>query len=277
MRLTISLASRGRPEILRRTLEQTVQNLRESGTRIVVALDADDETCSGFVFDHPNVVVSVEPREESIGDKWNRAVRVAPADAYMLMGDYTPHATPGFDSETLKAASLFPDGIGLVVNHMANMSFAGMYVATAGLVERMGYLCPPYFPYWFVDHWLDDIGRMIGRVAFADVNFGPYKKPPTQGMREPAFWAMVYDALVFERREIAERIIRSDDFLEPGWRKSMLLGAARLVEERSFMVNGYVRTIPASDRTTDARYERIKARAMLKLAEVAQFIEKEAA
>ena len=273
MSVTISLASRGRPELLKSTLGATGPNIRESGTRIVVLLDEDDEQSTGFAFDHPNVTVSVAPRAESFGHKWNRAVDIAPGSIYVLMADYTPHITPGFDTKVLEAAALFPDGIGVVYNHLANLSFPGMVSATAGLVEKMGYFCPPYFPYWFVDHWIDDIARMIGRVAFAEVDIGRHNKPATQGLQEPAFWAMLYDALVFERREQAFTIIDGEDFIEPAWRKQMLKGASKLVEERSFMINAYVRTIQAPPKPVDARYAALKDKAMAKLAEVAKMLE----
>ena len=56
-----------------------------------------------------------------------------------MQADYTPHITPGWDTKVLEAASVFPDGIGVVYNHLANLSFPGMVTATAELVEKMVY------------------------------------------------------------------------------------------------------------------------------------------
>jgi hypothetical protein len=81
---------------------------------------------------------------------------------------------------------------------------------------------PEIFPYWFVDHWLDDVARMIGRISYAEVAVKMDAKPPTQGMREPAFWAYLFDATTEERREIARKIIDSPDFQETEWRKKLL-------------------------------------------------------
>jgi len=47
-------------------------------------------------------------------------------------------------------------------------------------VDRLGHIFPELFPYWFVDHWTDDIARLIGRLSFADVAHGsiPRRQDP---------------------------------------------------------------------------------------------------
>lgn len=271
MKLTISLATRGRPELLRETVEATVANMIEPGTTLVVCVDHDDLETTKLKFDDPRVIVSVEQREDSFGEKFNRALRVAEADVYMHMVDYAPYRTHGFDRKILDAASLFPDGIGVVYNHMANLSFPSLNAVTERWVELVGYFYPPFFPYWFVDHWLDDLARMTDRIACADVVCDCSRRPGTMERREPAFWATFFDAHIFERREIALRLINHLD--EPPWRKDVLRSRLHLVEERSAMINRMVRGITELDPTTDARYERIKAKAMAKLAKVAPLFE----
>lgn len=273
MKLSITLATRGRPELLRKTLERTLPNIELADTRIVVAVDFDDADTMQIADElrvMPGVIVDIREREDCIGDKWGRAIEAAPADLYGITADYCPIVTPGFDKRIVEAAERFPDGIGVVCDYLANLSFPHIQVATAGLVRLMGgRLYPGYFPYWFVDHWLDDVSKIIGRLTFVDLIVERFPKPETQGMREPAFWASLYDSLFPERVRMALAIITSEEFDEPMWRKRMLVANIPLIEQRSRMINSLVRGMEGTDKTTDARYGRIKAAALAKLQDLA--------
>src|SRR6185437_11835202 len=101
MSLTILLATRGRPDLCCETLEITLRNIALPSTKLVVAMDKDDpqtvDKLSLFALDHPNIKLSVEQREDSLGEKYDRALRY-PAQVYLPMVDYAPHVTPGFDA-----------------------------------------------------------------------------------------------------------------------------------------------------------------------------------
>jgi hypothetical protein len=273
MSLSILLTARSRPELLKWTVETTMPNIRDSDTKLVIAIDDDDtETISAAreLSDNDSCVgYSVRPREETLGAKVNRILTIAPADVYLHMVDYRPHLTPGFDTKILEAASLFPDGIGVVYSHMANLSFPEINAVTAGLVKHMGYFYPPYFPYWFVDHWLDDIARLIGRIAVADVQTDGSRRPGTMDRRDVAWWATFYDAAVIHRRKMAHAIINSPEFQEPEWRKKLLLSHHPLIEERSKMINDSARTTrwQMPPEPVDDRYRRAKAAAQVALRE----------
>lgn len=260
MRLTIALATRGRHEMLAWTINRTMENIGLDDTRLVILADEDDHPTNGLTVRDERVVVSVAPREESLGGKYNRALRLAPADVYMAMVDYAPHVTPGFDAAVLEAARLFPDGIGVIYNHMANLSFPSLNAVTARWAEMTGGIYPEIFPYWFVDHWLDDLARMTDRMACADVRVDVSNRPGTQEQREPTFWGTVFDSLALERRRMANLIIDAMD--EPQWRKAVLRSRMHLVEERSRLINTIVRSMSASEESSDPRYQRIRARAL---------------
>lgn len=265
MSLVIALATRGRPEILKKTLERTLPNIKRPDTSVIVLVDTDDAATLGALWlrQEKRVALSVLDREDSVGGKFNRVLETHPhASAYMVMVDYVAYVTPGFDQKVLDAAALFPDGIGVVYSHMANLSFPYMNSVTRGYVEKTGGIYPEYFPYWFVDHWLDDIARMIDRIAFADIEAKADFKPTTIGHREPALWATLYDALTLERRAIARGIIDSPDFQEPEWRKELMRQTYPLIEERSRIINTMVKQMAALESTTDERYMRIRARAV---------------
>src|SRR5262245_51752153 len=109
MRLSISLASRNRPDLLGPTLETTLGNIISDETRIVVALDEDDRYTLDKMGDLPKngrIIYDIRPQEDSLGEKYNRVLTIAPADVYMTMVDYGPHLTKGFDQKILKAATI---------------------------------------------------------------------------------------------------------------------------------------------------------------------------
>lgn len=273
MSLSISLVTRGRPALLRKTLERTIAGIRMPDTRIVVAVDADDWATVAVADElraMPHVLVDVREREDYFGDKWNRVLGVAPADLYGMLTDYGPYTSAGWDEKLHEAAAAFPDGIGVVYDWLANLSFPCTMTVTRRMTELMGNrIFPAVFPYWFVDHWLTDIAQMIGRVSFADVTFDRSARPGTQDQREPGFWGEVYNGLYMERMQTAASIIQSDEFQEPAWRKALLLRNFPLIEQRSRMLNGMLTNMEGTEKNFDERYLRIRAAAVAKLEKVA--------
>lgn len=283
MTLLISLATRGRPQQVLETITRSVQNWTHAGTRMVVQVDDDDHpTIEALVFPrmpsyaapqsfettfNGRVTLNIHPREDTIAEKWNRILS-APADVYMSAADDDPYITPGYDAKILEAASRFPDGIGIVYGHMANASFTGIAAPTRKLCEKLGYIFPPLFPYWFVDHWVDDVARIIGRISFADVRTDQGGAGKTQELREPAWWATWFDAAYLMRRKQAHDIIRGKDFRTPSWNKDILLRHHPMIEYRSRWVNDNVRAQAKALEgwsgltLADARYQRVKAKAV---------------
>jgi hypothetical protein len=265
MKLVINCVTRGRPQNLVETIAYTMGHIVEPETRLLVSIDDDDiesqAAIKSFSGDH-RIIPVVRPREDSLGAKFNRVMQY-PGDVYMPLADYTRIITPGFDRKILDAASLFPDNIGVVYSHMANASFPSIWCVTRGLAQKMGWMCPPYFPYWFVDHWVDDIARLIGRVSFGDFQIGYREKPGTQEFREVAFWCTLFDMLRLERRAQARAIIDSPDFLEPECRKEILRRHYPLIEYRSQWINDSLRVrAPSVISDGGERYNRLREKAV---------------
>jgi hypothetical protein len=241
-----------------------------------VQLDADDPTldeAKAKLNDLPcvldnRVLLNVQERETTIAAKWNRALDV-PGDVYLVAADDDPYCSPGYDTKIIEAAKRFPDGIGMVYGHLANLSFSGAVAPTSKFCELMGgKIFPEYFPYWFVDHWTDDVARIIGRLSFAAVKTDQSRPGVTQEMREPGWWATWFDAAYLMRRKQAHDIINSPDFVDESWHKQLLLTHHPLIEVRSRMINQNVRQQNAQlsqwagNLKPDERYNRIKQRAI---------------
>jgi len=274
MKLAISLPTRGRPERVHDTVVRSIANWRSPETVLWVMSDHDDPATHDAVQKlekaYPDrVKLSVKQREDTIAAKWNRILDLEPtADIYLAGADDDPYVTIGYDKNICEAAARFPDGIGMVYGHMANASFSRAVAPTKGLVEKMGYMFPEYFPYWFVDHWTDDLAKLIGRISFADVMTDQTNPGKTQEMREPGWWATWFDAAYMMRRQQAINIIRANDFCGESWEKELLIRNAPLLEFRSRWTNTHVRSNDTIYQqwsglsNDDPRYLRVKSRAV---------------
>lgn len=269
MNLVINLATRGRPQEALRTIEETLPNIEWMNTVFMVSLDDDDkESIDAFsrspLLDH--IELSVRPREDTVAAKWNRCL-VIPGDVYLPMADTNPYVTKGFDGKILEAANLFPDHIGIVVGRLVNASFSGTMAPTARFCELFGNrMMPEHFPYWFCDHWLDEVSKIVGRICFTDGVTRDERKHVTQEMREPHWWADWFDAGRLIRQREAFKIIEALN--EPLWAKEVLRRNRHLHQRRSNYVNDIIRgrsrewTMQHGCNLQDERYKRTKARAL---------------
>jgi hypothetical protein len=226
------------------------------------------------------VVFNIQPREDTIAQKWNRAIKEE-ADVYLVAADDDPYITPGYDERVLSAASLFPDGIGMVYGHLANASFTCAVGCTRKWVDQLGYIFPEYFPYWFVDHWTDDLAKITGRISLADIRTDQSTVGKTQEMREPGWWATFFDAGYMVRRKEAFGIL--DKLDEPEWRKDMQRNQAPIIEYRSRWINDGVRsrsqelTEWSGLDASDERYLRVRDKAVAMIPELVAGMSKEEA
>lgn len=260
--LTIGIATRGRPKLCSWTATETIRNVREKGTTIVVLADSDDDL-SEMVLPE-GVLLSVESRPDTVAEKWNRMMRVKPADVYMAACDYRPQVTAGFDTHILNAAEVFEDGIGCVYQELANLSFPTFQCVTAKMAGIMGHFYVEHFPYWFVDHWLDDLCRMIGRFSYAEgtTEIGQRPGKGTMDFREPGLWATLYDAQYQEREAIAEKLMAEMDITES--QKRILRAQWPIIHQRSRLINRIVRDMEGNA-PFDERYIRIREAGIAKL------------
>lgn len=284
MKLVISLATRGRPQQLLDTIQKDVACFGQNNTVLMVQVDSDDQPTIMMLRNmalDKRVQVSVKDREDTIAAKWNRALE-EPADLYMIKGDDDPLTGKNVDSKLLDASMVFPDGLGMVYGHYANLSFPGVMCLTAAMTEQLQCIMPEHFPYWFCDHWTDDIARMIGRIAFADVRTDQSQAKPTQECREPFWWATWFDAAVGLRHAIADNVMA--DLQDEPWRKAMHKNNWPWIDMRSSLINDGVRINsrqlewnngnPLS--LKDERYQRVKERAIARVPEMLALMEDKA-
>lgn len=283
MSVTINICTRKRPGLLLETIEHIVPLLACDDTTLLVSADRDDTDTLAVLDTLPadkRVLPIVMDREDSLGEKMNRALVYAPADLYVFATDYSRPMTRGFDLRLSEAARFHEDGIGLVYSCWASLTFPVVMGVTAKLADKMGFIFPPYFPFWFVDHWVDDIAQYIGRVAWADIEFDNSRRQETTGRADVIFWSTLFDALYLTRQEQAKKIIESPDFHEPPLKRAQLLAAFNAVHARSRAVNAETRRAAggaaAVSMTDDerARYARIRSKAAMMMRDLLPEIER---
>lgn len=276
--ISLCIATRGRPELLKETVRATAKNATRPDTRIVIALDKDDPTSTGAAAAElseelgDGVIVSIVDREDSLGAKYNRAQRACRADVYVVGCDDTVISTPGWDDIFTQASKEFTDGAFLLYfgENISKASFLPGIAISHRLVELVGFFMQPHTPFWWHDTWADEIGHMIGRIGTVSVDMeavGPISD--TRGAREIAFWAEFFDVMRPRRVEAAKRIINALD--EQPYRKRQLLGQlpkwCELFETRNSNLRDpdqaqqWERKV-AFDAAPDDRYARLKQAAV---------------
>lgn len=230
MTVSVCIASRGRPEELRATIAKAQAAAAFPRTTFFsVAIDSDDESQDRGEYLWP-ICCGVGAREDSLGAKYNRAVRTTPSETsvFVLGVDDAALVSPGWDRRLLDAASQFKDGIGVIYwgERRGLFCLPDGIAVTRGWIEKVGYFCPEHFPFWWHDTWIDELARMTGRFVWADVKWEKHGASEVGGhkttrMREVSWWARFFDATRPQRLAKALDMLCSLDY--PEWLRSQLI------------------------------------------------------
>jgi hypothetical protein len=221
MKLSIALATRRRPGILVRTVNQTLSNITNPDTRLVILADDDDDGTISVQaqLTDPRIIWSIAPRPDSVGEKYNRVIKVCPADVYMVHVDYAPQVTKGFDERVIEAATVYPDGYAIILGHLANLSFSSINAVTHKMAKLSAAFTPNISPTGSsITGWRTWPARSAGRCSSMPWWTARESKSPS-ARQSRISGAALFDWLHFERRQIAESIINSVDFDETPARK----------------------------------------------------------
>lgn len=275
MTIAILIPTRGRPVLAEQAVAKLLDKSASDYTSIAVGMDDDEQGWDGLV--DCRLKLSREPREDTLGAKYNRCAACAPdADIYMLWADDMVVTTPGFDKLIEDTAAQFTDGIGMVFfGKIPGVMQPGIAV-TRRMVELMGELCEVEHPYWWQDTRLIEIGRMCGRIIeIPDVQVEclTQLKGNSRGVREISFWGQYFEAMRPERIAIAERVIDAcnDQPFRKYQLRQMLPAWERIFREANSKCCDPIQANELEkhygfDANPDERYLRVKSRAEAKLA-----------
>ena len=218
--ISMLLATRGRPELLAESLETLKAHTAQKDKTVLWAyVDEDDDVTRRAIdagkMPDPGFTIHwhIGPRTPGLGEThqamWNASARAS--EVYMISSDKANFETPGWDDVIRARFAQYPDGVLLAYAHDPNTADQATYpILGWGWLNAVGYFFPGYFPFWFDDKWVDEIGRMADRYVKLPLVIGPlHGRGRTQRMRGMPFWVRFFQLTLCERKEAASRLINA--------------------------------------------------------------------
>ena len=216
--LCILLATRGRPEMLAQVFASLATNtVRKDKTSVWLYVDEDDQITRQAIeqgrFPDPGLHLHwhISRRTGNIGEAFDLLIAAEgnASQMYMTAVDDARFDTPGWDEIIRTKFNEYPDGVLLAFAHDPMTADAATYVILGwGWLKVIGRAFPPYFPHWFPDSWVDQVGRMAGRHFKLPILLYPIRgKGRTKLMRNLPFWTRFFQLTLDERKEAARKLI----------------------------------------------------------------------
>lgn len=216
--LCVILATRARPELLAEMFESLRANtIRKDLVSIWLYVDEDDTTTREAIDNHcfPDPGIQLHwhfgPQTGGLGQPhqilW--AASGQAAEVYVTSVDDARFATFGWDEIVRSEYRNFPDGLLLAFPHDPVTADQATYpIFGWGWLKVLGSVYTGYFPYWFEDKWVDQVGRMAGRCVKLPMDLAPIRgKGRTKRMRNLPFWTRFFQLTLDERKDAARKLI----------------------------------------------------------------------
>lgn len=193
--ISVLIPERGRPQELERLIASLVDTFDEN-FEIIVQGDDDDETWRPSIGGH-RIRLLRKPRPPTLGEKLNQLAAEAKGSILWFVANDMVMATPDWAAKFREAAARLPDGIGVLYprdpTHPGD--YTSFWAITRRMYETVGFFAPPWFPYWFVDTWWNEIGTLLDRKVQIDVDLGaPDGRGETVGGRpDLEFWCKFFE------------------------------------------------------------------------------------
>jgi glycosyltransferase involved in cell wall biosynthesis len=197
--ISVLIPERGRPEKLERLICSLLSATYSNQIEILVQIDDDDEAWKDRTpFEHSFTRYLRRPRAPTLGEKLNQLANEAKGDLLLFLSNDMQMDTPGWPAKCREAAKKLPNGIGIayVRDNQLHPGHAAYWMMTRRMFEGAGFFAPPWFPYWFVDTWWDEIGTLTGIKIEIDADVSPQEpgRGDTIGGRpDLGFWARFFE------------------------------------------------------------------------------------
>ena len=219
--ISLLLPTRGRPVMLQNLFDSIKETTLDK--RLIdlwVYVDEDDELTRSFIdskvwikygFDINWIVeekLNVGPGQLD-NELWKKCA--ANSGIYMGLADDYIFVTKHWDEVVRQAFRRYPDRILLAYpEDPVAPGVVTFVILSAEWLNISGRLFPEYFPFWFVDAWIDQVAQMIQRKVKLDMRMEPQGgKGKTQGMKNLVFWDRFFDNMLDERINEADALRRA--------------------------------------------------------------------
>jgi hypothetical protein len=216
--IAILLATRGRPEMLREVLVSLQANTAQKDkVSLWLYIDEDDQVTLQAVeqklFPKTDFAMHwhIGPPPAGLGEThhalWNASGRSA--QVYMITVDDARFDTPGWDDLVRRKFDEYPDGVLLAFPHDPMTADVATYpIFGWSWLETLQMVFPGYFPFWFDDRWVSQVGQLTGRCAKIPVVLYPIRgKGRTRRMRSLPFWTRYFQLTLPERQASARKLL----------------------------------------------------------------------
>jgi hypothetical protein len=208
--ISILIPSRNRPQSLI-DCASSILSLAKDPDRveIVLGLDSDDVVTPGVLPDR--FIVSTAERPDTMSEIYERLRKVANAPIMINATDDHQMLTKNWDQEVVERSKDFNGCAVLYFDDPTHPGFATIsalpFLIRRRLSESQGFVYPPYFPFWWIDTWLDEIGELTLRKFKLESGFAPVGERKTKGLREVDWWAKFFDRTRPIRLKAANHIL----------------------------------------------------------------------
>src|SRR5262249_23234449 len=194
--ISVLIPSRGRPDKLARCVASLGCH---PNVEIIVGLDTDDATspeAARALRDQFGIEPMVGPRAKTLGALVNDLAARSAGKYLFFLGDDNVLGSPDWPARILRAARALPRRYGVLYPRcMLHPGFATLPIISRATYRRLGYYMVPYFPFWFIDTWWDEIGELMGAKIEVDLDALQIDgKGETHGLINLKFWADFFDA-----------------------------------------------------------------------------------
>lgn len=132
-------------------------------------------------------------------------------DFYMYLSDDFLFRTKDWDARVLEAFNGWPDRVGIVYcNDLYQKEKLATEATLSGrLVDALGYVCPPAFQHLYVDNFVVDLGRALGRLKYLENVLIEHMHPDAGKARKDEGYKRVNSRRMFKRDKGAYEEMRS--------------------------------------------------------------------
>jgi hypothetical protein len=194
-------------------LPHAVQSLRAHASgpiEIVLGIDDDDADTIAWAQQHPDLTAVVAPRPDTLGAVTNGLAAVARGNLLLGLTDDMEILTPQWDVELERvAARVSPNGepFAFYLDDPTAPGFPSVWGVSRSWVDICGFACAPWFPYWWGDTWIMEVGMACGRLFPVPVLTGQIAgRGMTTGLFEVAWWSDFFSKTRPVRMQMADAI-----------------------------------------------------------------------
>lgn len=177
--ISLCLPTRGRPESVKRFVENAVDNASGDDFEIVFWVDDDDQESWDTLGALDAPISGRRGPRTTLSDCWNKAASQASGDILGMMADDIVIRTPCWNLMVEAEFAKYPDRI-VFVHGDDGLQHAAL--GTHGFlhrrwVEAVGRFLPPYFSADYCDTWLNDVAVALGRRVYLPELFTEHMHP----------------------------------------------------------------------------------------------------